>query len=124
MAKTPLVGLVLLGLLSVFDVLSPVVFPMPGPGQDGPPPWIIWLGVVLGLVSLALIALLVRGGGRSVAAGLVACRVLSALTGVPAFFVNGVPGWVVSTVAVFTALTLIGCVLIAPTLRGRPSSSG
>ncbi|MBA2322926.1 MAG: hypothetical protein H0V92_02505 [Pseudonocardiales bacterium] len=123
MAKTSLVGLVILGLLSAFDVLSPAVFPPNGPGEVGPPLWIVVLTVALGLVSLALIALLVRGGGRGVAGGLVASRVLSALTDVPPFFIDGVPGWIRVVVAVLIVLTVIGCVLVAPALRGRPASS-
>lgn len=130
MAKTPTgplaAGLVILGLLSVFDVVSPIVFPAAGPDEPGPPAGIVLLGVALGLVSLALIALLIlgRGRGRGVAVGLVGCRVLSALIAVPAFFVSGVPGWIVVTVAVFIALTAVGCVLIGPALRGRTAPIG
>jgi hypothetical protein len=128
MAKNPAAattrGIVILGLLSVFDVLSPAVIPSAGPDVPGPPPWIEALSVVLGLISLILVVLLVRaiGSGRAVAAGLVGCRVLSALTGVPAFFVDGVPGWIVAVVALFILLTAVGCVLIAPALRARPAA--
>ena len=119
-------GIVILGLLSVFDVLSPAVFPSAGPDVPGPPPWIEALTVVLGLTSLILVALIIQAGGgagalRRQAAGLVGCRVLSALTGVPAFFVDGVPGWIVAVVAVFVLLTVAGCVLIKPALRTGPT---
>jgi hypothetical protein len=117
-------GLVLLGLLSVLDVLSPAVFPAPGDGQAGPPAWIVSLVIVLGVASLLLIGLIVRGGGRIPAIGLVVCRVLSAITGVPAFFEPDVPGWIVASVALFILLTAAGCMLVRPTLRPREAASG
>jgi membrane protein implicated in regulation of membrane protease activity len=49
--------------------------------------------------------------------------VLSALIGLPAFFVGGVPSWVTVLVAIFLVLTLLGCVLVAPGLRRVPTKA-
>jgi hypothetical protein len=106
-------GLVLFGLLSLFDVVF--TFVPAGQGDVGPPFPVLVLGLLLGLASLVLIAVVPRVGRRALI-WLIGCRLLSALTGLPAFFVDGVPGWVRILVTVFAVLTLVAAVLIQPGL--------
>ena len=85
MAQLYRAGLVVLVVLSVGDLAAPLL-------TDGetPPMFIALIGAGLGLVSLVLIALAWRGRVAA-AVGAVVIRLLSALTAVPAFLVDGVP---------------------------------
>ncbi|MDT7582820.1 MAG: hypothetical protein QOE32_370 [Pseudonocardiales bacterium] len=114
-------GLVLFGLLSVVDVV--ITFVPVSLGETGPPFAAVVLGLVLGIVSLGLLAIVVLRRSTAALRWLTGCRVLSALTGLPAFFVGGVPSWVVVLVAIFLVLTLLGCVLVAPGLRRVPTKA-
>lgn len=110
---TAAAGLVLLGLLSLVDAAGLLL-------TDGetPPIAVAAIGTVLGVVSLVLVVLAWRGSRRA-AIGLVALRVLSAATAVPAFTVGGVPAPVQALAAALIVLTLLGCVLVRPALRRR-----
>ena len=98
-------GLVLLGLLSVADVVSAFL-------TDGefPPMWVAVLGGVLGLASLAVLVPAWRGS-RTALGVLIALRVVSAASALPAFGVTGVPGPVVALAAAIVVLTAVGCLL-------------
>lgn len=113
------IGLALLGLLSVFDIVSAFI-PVPA-DEPGPPIEVLVGGAVLGLVSLALIALVWRGARGVVGWVLVALRVLSALLAVPAFIVPEVPTVWVVLAAVYILLTVVGVVLVRPALRRAPA---
>ncbi|TDP94854.1 hypothetical protein [Labedaea rhizosphaerae] len=106
MSRSLRAGLVLLGLISVLDLLTPLV-------TDGDhPPMPIALGAaVLGLVSLALVVSAWRGAKRAIVP-LVAGRVMSALAAVPAVFVAGTPGMLVAAVAAGLAITVTGAALV------------
>ncbi|TCK22612.1 hypothetical protein [Pseudonocardia endophytica] len=104
-------GLVLLGLLSLVDVVG--VFTTDG---TNPPMSIAVLGTVLGLISLVLIWWAWRGE-RWPTVALVVVRLVSAATAVPAFFVGDVPGGVVVFAGALVLLTLVGCGLVLPALR-------
>lgn len=102
-------GLVLLGLLALSDLASPLM------GGEGGPPLAIVLGTaVLGLVSLVLIVPVWRGPSKTLY-WLLALRILSALTALPAFIVPDVPGLFVGIGAAFIVLTAAG---VAFTLIG------
>ncbi len=100
-------GLVVLALLSVGDVAGLAL-------TDGehPPYAVAALGAVLGLVSLVLVAQVWRGDASRLRP-LVVLRVLSALTALPAFFVDNVPTAAVVAAAAIVALTALGVVLVA-----------
>jgi hypothetical protein len=100
-------GLIVLGVLSVLDVLGPLA-------TDGehPPMWIALIGSALGLASLALVVAAWRGSHRAVLP-LVVLRLLSALSAVPAFFVDDVPAGIIALVAVIVAATLVGVALVS-----------
>jgi hypothetical protein len=110
-------GLVLLGLLSLGDLTAPLYTD----GQS-PPMFIALIGSALGLLSLILVVLAWRGQVAA-AIGLLALRLLSALTAVPAFLEPGVPlvPMVLAGVAIAVTLVGVGCVLAGlrrPVLAG------
>ena len=83
------IGLVLCALLGVVDVVS-----VAGAGaEDGPPTPVLVLGLILGLITLVGVYLAWRGDKRGFIA-VVVSRLISALSAVPAFFVDDVPDWV------------------------------
>lgn len=111
--RSVLTGLVLLGLLSLTDVVGILL-------TDGetPPIEVAAVGSVLGVISLVLLALAWRGS-RAALVALVVLRLLSALTAVPAFFAGGVPAGIQVFAAIGIVVTLVGCALVLPGVRRR-----
>lgn len=109
-SKTFTAGLVVLGLLSVGDLLTPAI-------TDGetPPMFIALIAAALGAVSLACI-FGVRKGSRPALIGLLATRALSALSAVPAFLVPDVPAGAKAAAGIGIAATVVGVALV---LGGR-----
>ncbi|WP_433159693.1 hypothetical protein [Kribbella sp. CA-247076] len=99
-------GLIVLALVSVVDVLTPVL-------TDGEhPPMEIAVGAaVVGLLSLVLIGIAWRGK-RWPLAPLITLRLASALLAVPAFFASGVPAPAVAAAGVGVAATIFGVVAV------------
>lgn len=106
-------GLVVLGVFALGDLAAPLL-------TDGetPPMFIALIGSGLGLLSLILIAFAWRGRVAA-AIGVVVLRLLSALTAVPAFLVNGVPTGAKVLAGLAIALAVVGSVLVLAGLR-RP----
>jgi hypothetical protein len=99
-------GLIVLGVLSLLDLLTPLL-------TDGDhPPMSVAIGsAAIGAVSLVCLAFAwVRDSGKALF-GLIALRLLSALLSVPAFFIDAVPAVASAAAAVLIALTLVGTVL-------------
>jgi hypothetical protein len=69
------------------------------------------IGSVLGLVSLVLVVLAWRGSRRAVVP-LIALRLLSGLSAVPAFFVGDVPAAAVVAAGLTVALAVVGTALV------------
>ena len=107
MSRSYRTGLVLLGVLSVLDLAGPLMT-----DGDHPPMSIALIGSVLGVASLALVVATWRGSHRAVLP-LVALRLLSALSAVPAFFVDDVPAGIIALVVVIVAATLVGVALVS-----------
>ena len=108
-------GLALLGVLSVLDAGTLLL------AQGGfPPVEVAVLASALGVVCLVLLVPAWRGG-RVASRWLVGLRLLSALTSVPALFVDEVPDPVRVVVAGALALTVLGCALVVPALRRAPA---
>lgn len=103
-------GLAVLGLLSVADLLAPLM-------TDGetPPMFIAVIGSVLGLISLVAIFGAHRGS-RAALVVLLVIRSLSALTAMPAFFVPDVPAPARMAAGVGIGFTILGIALV---LGGR-----
>jgi hypothetical protein len=114
MSRPTRAGLVLLGILSVLDLLAPVV-------TDGEhPPMPIALAVAaLGVISLAMVVLAWRGA-RWPVWPLLVVRLVSALSALPAFFAGGVPAAAIAGAGAVVVLTLFGVVLAYPATR-RPA---
>jgi hypothetical protein len=101
--KTGLVLAALLGLLDVIGLFS-INTPFPE-GMTTPPDWLVILVAILGLVTMAAIVPAWRGNRRAVLV-VVATRILSALSAVPAYFVN-VPSYILITTTVLVAVTIL-----------------
>jgi hypothetical protein len=104
-------GLVICALLGLADVL----LALDVGSDDAPPVAVLIIGAVLGLITLFGVRLAWRDTDRGVTA-IVVSRVLSALSGVPAFFVDDAPDWAPAAVALSIVLTLVGVGLL---FRGR-----
>ncbi len=102
------IGLIIAAFLGAVDIISVV-----GAGaDDGPPLPVLVIGVVLGIITLVGVSLAWRGRRGGVPT-VVVSRVLSALSGVPVFFVgDDAPDWAPPAVAVGIVLTIVALVLI------------
>jgi hypothetical protein len=109
--------LIVLGVLSLADLASPLI-------TDGqhPPMFIALIGSALGLISIVL-SILAWRGRPAAAIALIAIRLLSALTAVPAFTTPGVPTVPMILAGVFIALTLGGVVAILSGFRRVAAAS-
>jgi hypothetical protein len=107
-------GLIVLGVLSVLDLFGPLL-------TDGehPPMAVAVVGAVIGLVSIGLVVAAWRGTSRAVIP-LVVLRLLSALSAVPAFFVDDVPAAALGAAAAIVALSVVGVIVVLSGLR-QPS---
>ena len=103
-------GLVVLGLLSLADVAT-----LPLTDGEHPPYPVAALATLLGIVSLVLVVQALRDPSRSLRV-LIGLRVLSALTVLPAFFVDNVPAAAQVIAGAIVVLTAVGVLLVA---RGR-----
>jgi hypothetical protein len=111
------IGLVIAVLLAIGDIVS-AFRPTPD-GEEGPPYAILLVSAFLGVITLAAVVPAWRGN-RSAARIAVGARILSALTSLPAFFVD-IPAGLLVAVAVSIVLTVVCAVLIlAPADRRVP----
>jgi hypothetical protein len=110
------VGLVLAGLMCLGNL--PSVFESAPDGDVGPPVGILVVDTVLAVIGLVALVPAWRGNGAAlrVVAGVL---VVSALTGLPAFFVD-VPSWVKAVTAASVLYTIATLVLMFSTAR-RPA---
>jgi hypothetical protein len=110
-------GLVLAGLLGLLDIINLFSINTPFPeGMTTPPDWLVILVAVLGLVTLAAIVPAWRGNHRAVLV-VAATRILSAISAVPAYFVN-VPSYILVTTTVLVVVTILAVWLMLR--RPRP----
>jgi hypothetical protein len=108
-------GLVIAGLLGLGDIITLLV----GNGET-PPVEVAAIGAALGLITVAALVPAWRGSRGGVIA-IVVSRLLSAVTALPAFFVDDVPGAAVAAAAVGIVITLVAVALVAARLR-RPAA--
>jgi FtsH-binding integral membrane protein len=113
--KAFVTGLVLAGVLALGDIVTPIF-------SDGEhPPIAIGIAcAVLGLLTVAGIVLARRGSSRGGVVTIIVTRLLSAVTALPAFVVDDVPGAAKAAAAVGLIATVACVALIAPRLR-RPA---
>ncbi len=112
MSDTFKAGLLVLGLLSVLDLSLPLLT-----DGDNPPMSVALVAAALGLASLALVISAWRGAAGAVKP-LIALRVVSAVTAVPAFFTEP-PAAAVAAAAVLVVLTLAGTAMLVSGSRRR-----
>jgi hypothetical protein len=110
-------GLVLAGLLGLLDIIGLFSINTPFPeGMTTPPDWLVIVVAILGLVTLAAIVPAWRGNHGAVLV-VVVTRILSAISAVPAYFVN-VPSYILITTTMIVVLTILAVWLI---LRKTPT---
>lgn len=111
MSRTFRAGLIVFGVLSVGDLVTPLI-------TDGehPPMAIALVASALGLISLVLVVFAWRGRRRAVVP-LIVLRVVSALSAVPAFFEPDVPAAAMVAAGVGIALTIAGTALVLAPAR-------
>ena len=110
-------GLLFCALLGLLDVL--LAFDV---SDDAPPIPVLVVGAVLGIITLVGVRLTWRDARRGTTVTAVS-RVLSALMGVPAFFVDDAPDWAPAAVSVAMVLTVVSLGLLF-TARREMASSG
>jgi hypothetical protein len=108
------VGLVLAALLAVGDIAA-VGSPTPD-GETGPPIAILIFSAVCGVVTLVATIPAWRSGERSALRVVAGTRILSAITALPAFFVD-IPAGLVALTAVFVILTVVAVVMVLTPAR-------
>lgn len=106
MSRSLRAGLIVLGVLSILDLLLPFL-------TDGehPPMAIAQVTALVGLASLVLVVSAWRGATRALIP-LAVLRGVSALLAVPAVFEPGVPGPVVLAAGGGVLVTLVGIALV------------
>jgi hypothetical protein len=112
-------GLIIAGVLGLLDIVSLFTPNGDETSQDGPPDAIIWLDGLLGVITVVAVVIAWRTGRRGFVRLAAGARIISALTALPAFFVE-VPAWLKVLVGVFGVLTVI-CVVMMLTPPARTS---
>ena len=100
------VGLALAGLLAINDIASLATL-APSGDSPGPPESVNILSAILGFITVAAVIYTWRTRNRLGSRITAGSRVVSAITALPAFFVSGVPSWLVMLAAVFVVLTVV-----------------
>lgn len=101
------VGLLVLAVPSLADILT-----LPLSDGEHPPYSIAVLATVLGVLSVGLVVRALRDPSSPVGL-LVGLRVLSAVTALPAFVVDGVPSAARAVAGAIVVLTAVGVLLVA-----------
>lgn len=112
-------GLIVAIILGLGDLVSIFMVPTDTGADDGPPIPILILATVLGAVTLGAIWVAWRTSSRRAIRVIAGTRILSALTSLPAFFVDIPVGLLVFT-AIGVVLTVICLVLILSPSGPKP----
>ena len=108
-------GLVLCGLLGAADVASLGALGQQDAASSGPPVAVIVAAAVLGVLTIAAVIVTWQTRSRLSARLAAAARVLSALSAVPAFFVDDVGNGYVAAAGAVVLLTLVAIWLLLST---------
>jgi len=108
------IGLGLAALLGVADIAS-AFFPTPE-GETGPPLGIVLLGGVLGVVTVVGVIWALRTRSRGAVRIVAAARIVSAITALPAFFVD-IPTWLRLLAGFIVILTVVVVVMLLTPAR-------
>lgn len=107
------VGLVIAAILGLADVAALAT----GDGEF-PPVWVAVVAVILGLITLVGVFLGWRGSRNGIGV-VILSRALSALSALPAFFIEDVPGGAQVVALVFILVTAVVIALLLPAWRRR-----
>jgi hypothetical protein len=113
------VGLVLAALLGVVDIVSIFATPEPAAGEQGPPAAVLIAAGVLGVVTIAAAIWTWRTGNRIGSRVIAAARILSAVSALPAFFVEDVPAGLVAAAAAGVVITVVTVWLVLSPPQAR-----
>jgi hypothetical protein len=106
-----------LGLATLLGVVDLVGVAMPTPdGEEGPPYAILLISGVLGLITVVCVVIAWRSQNRAAIRLVAGARILSAITSLPAFFVD-VPAGVKVLVGVGVLLTVAVVVMVLTPAR-------
>lgn len=105
--------------LAVLD-LPQFLFAAP-PGTEGPPLEVMLFTTVMGVLTLVAAVLAWRGGRRSMLRAMAVTRILSAITALPAFVIDGVPPLFVAWAAATIVLAITAVVLLMSGPRRAPA---
>ena len=108
-------GFVLAILVSLPNLVGPL-FPTPE-GEVGPPMLVLVLGSVLGVVTIAAVALAWARGRRAAVRVASAAIIVAAVTALPAFFAPDVPAGLRVFAAVSVLVSIIAVVLMLTPAR-------
>ena len=106
------IGLGLCGLLGLADMTSIALIGRQSPGEPGPPAAVLVFAAVMGVVTVAAVVYTWRTRGRIGARIVAGSRVLSALTALPAFFVDDVSPGIVAGAGAGVLVTLVAIWLL------------
>ncbi len=115
------IGYWLAVLLAVADVAS-LLIPT-SPDGEGPPFAVTLFSAVMGVITLVAAVLVARTGKRSAIRVMAVSRILSAITALPAFFVEGVPPVFVAFGAATVVLSIVAVVLLMSRARSSVTST-
>ena len=106
------IGLVLCGLLGLADTTSIALISQQSPGEPGPPAAVLVFAAVMGVVTVVSAIYTWRTRDRLGARIVAGSRVLSALTALPAFFVDDVGPGLVAGAGAGVVITLLAIWLL------------
>jgi hypothetical protein len=112
LTRTNKVGLALAGVLGVSDIAA-VGMPS-GDGDDGPPFAILVVGALLGLITLVCLVPAFRRASRGAIRVVAGARIISAITALPAFFVDIPTGLKVTTAVVVVLTVAVVAMILNP----------
>lgn len=117
------VGLVIAALLGLLDIAAPFVLQTPE-GEVGPPVGILVLSAIMGVITVIAVVIAWRSGSAGAIRTAAGARIVSALTSLPAFFVD-VPAGIKVGSAVFVVVTIVVVVLmLTPARSTAPATEG
>jgi hypothetical protein len=113
------IGLVLAIFLGLVDVAFTFV-PAPAGEEGAPPFFIVVLGLIVGILTVVGAAIYWRSSNRAAFWTVIGTRIISVLSGVPAFLF-GAPTFILVAIVILAVITVISLVLL---LRPEPAGGG
>ncbi|WP_416981355.1 hypothetical protein [Streptomyces sp. T028] len=116
------VGLVLAGTLGLLDVTFAFTIPEGDADTPGPPVGIVVADAVLGLITVIAVVYTWRTADRTGSRAVAGSRVLSVITALPAFYVNGVPAGIVTGTSAFVIVNVVAVAFVLSRPAPEPAA--